>query len=188
MLRLRTAAGLSVLALLVGVAGTSWLSTLTDHGFVAQSRHAVAQAPAPITRSAGRRQSSPPLHRTVLRTPPAVRERAAYRARADSVPDESARALPEADSELVPLTTPTDTSLSWEQLRGHLDGRVQLQVDVDGSGRVSAASVAQSSGDELLDAHALRSVRSWRFAVPQGNAAGVRGEVTVRYSSATGTP
>ncbi len=186
MLRLRTATGLSVLALLLGVAGTSWLSTLTDRGFVAASRNALAHAPATTPRSPARRRSSPPSHRTVMRAQPAVREPAAYRALPDSVPDSSAAALAETNSELVPLTTPTDTSLSWEQLRGHLDGRVQLQVDVDGSGRVSAASVAQSSGDELLDAHALRSVRGWRFAVPEANAAGLHGEVTVRYSSANG--
>ena len=86
------------------------------------------------------------------------------------------------DQEL-PLATPADTSQSWEQLRGHLDGRVLLHLDIDGQGQVSAASLIQSSGDPVLDEHALRSVRGWRFAVPADHPDGLSGELPMRYSS-----
>jgi protein TonB len=111
-----------------------------------------------------------------------------YRARVTALADAGPVTLPATAPELVPLTTPADTSLSWEQLRGHLDGHVVLQVSVDGRGRVNAASVAQSSGDELLDTHALRSVWHWRFAVPEGNVSGLHGEVPVRYASTRPAP
>jgi protein TonB len=84
---------------------------------------------------------------------------------------------------LVPLATPADTSQSWEQLRGHRDGRVLLHLDIDGQGQVSAASLIQSSGDPVLDEHALRSVRGWRFAVPADHPDGLSGELPMRYSS-----
>jgi protein TonB len=54
---------------------------------------------------------------------------------------------------------------------------------VDGSGRVSAASLSESSGDPVLDAHALRSVRGWRFAVPPDHPDGLSGELPMRFSS-----
>ncbi|MGB5940500.1 MAG: energy transducer TonB, partial [Rhodanobacter sp.] len=76
-----------------------------------------------------------------------------------------------------------DTSQSWEELRGHLDGRVLLHVDIDGSGRVRAASLSESSGDPVLDAHALRSVRGWRFAVPSDHPDGLSGELPMRFTS-----
>jgi protein TonB len=88
---------------------------------------------------------------------------------------------------LVPLDTPPGPS-SWTELRGHLDGRVVLEVAIDGSGRVSSAGIAQSSGDPVLDAHAIATVRRWRFAVPAG-ASGVRGQLPMRFeSSAPSTP
>jgi len=188
MLRLRTTTGLSALALLVGVAGTGWLSTLTTHGYLPAPR--VAQVPD------DRAPMAPPgaVHRRATRirhTPPrgaSVVHARSYRARATALADARPVMLPATAPELVPLTTPADTSLSWEQLRGHLDGHVVLQVSVDGSGRVNAASVAQSSGDELLDAHALRSVWHWRFAVPEGNVSGLHGEVPVRYASTRPAP
>ena len=188
MLRLRTTTGLSALALLVGVAGTGWLSTLTTRGYMPPPR--VAQVPD------DRAPRAPPaaVHRraTRIRHPPmqgaSVVHARSYRARATDLADPGPVTLPVTTPELVPLTTPADTSLSWEQLRGHLDGHVVLQVSVDGSGRVNAASVAQSSGDELLDTHALRSVWRWRFAVSEGHPDGASGNVSVRFSSTAGTP
>lgn len=85
--------------------------------------------------------------------------------------------------QLMPLTTPADTSLSWDALNGHLDGRVVLLVGVNGSGHVNTARVTESSGDPTLDDHALRSVRGWRFAVPADHPDGLSGEVPMRFSS-----
>jgi protein TonB len=185
MLRLRTTTGLSVLALMLGVAGTSWLSTRTATGYVPPATMARVHGAAPPVLAQAQRRRKP----RVQRTPPAATVQThSYRARDTVVAATSPVTLPTTSAELVPLATPADTSLPWEQLRGHLDGRVLLQVRVDGSGRVDAASVAQSSGDELLDAHALRSVWRWRFAVPEGHPDGASGEVPVRFSSAAGTP
>lgn len=183
--RLRTTTGLSALALALGVAGTGWLSALTATGYMPPSTMARVQRAPPSVLAQARRRQKPRVQRT---PPAAAMEARSYRARDTFVAETSPATPPATSAELVPLTTPADTSLSWEQLRGHLDGRVLLQVSVDGSGRVDAASVAQSSGDELLDAHALRSVRRWRFAVPEGHPDGARGEVPVRFSSTAGTP
>jgi protein TonB len=60
---------------------------------------------------------------------------------------------------------------------------VLLHVAVDGGGLVSAARVLESSGDAVLDEHALRSVRGWRFAVPAGHPDGMAGELPMQFSS-----
>ena len=189
MLRLRTTVTLSALALALGVAGTGWLSTLTGSGYVASPRvaHASAQRAAATALAHAPRQRPTRARRVQVQTNRAS-QTDSYGARGLAVAEDNPRTPQTTTPELVPLTTPADTSLTWEQLRGHLDGQVLLQVSVDNSGRVNAASVAQSSGDELLDAHALRSVWRWRFAIPEGSVTGMRGEVPVRYSSRHGAP
>ncbi len=187
MLRLRTTTGLSVLVLALGVAGTGWLSTLTTRGYAASPLFAGAGQVALAARPGAAHRRAVRAAGAVHRVESATRSRA-YHALAAVVVSAGQVVTAQAAPELIPLTTPADDSLSWEQLRGHLDGQVLLQVSVDGGGRVSAASVAQSSGDELLDTHALRSVWRWRFAVPADNPSGLSGEVPVRYSSANGAP
>lgn len=166
MLRLRATAGLSLLALVVGIAGTAWMSSLTSHWQGPPARYAdagkvprVASAPARPSAPVRTRHVSPPVDRVTTNATPAP---------------------PPA---LVPLLTPSDTSQPWYRLRGHLDGRVLLHVEVDGGGRVSAASMVESSGDPVLDEHALRSVRGWRFAVPASHPEGMAGELPMRFSS-----
>jgi len=61
-----------------------------------------------------------------------------------------------------------------------------VQLRVDGEGRVLHARVVASSGDPILDAHALRSVQGWRFAVPPGHPDGLSGELPMRFSSQDG--
>ena len=78
---------------------------------------------------------------------------------------------------------PVSQDAAYDSLRGHLDGRVIVHVSVDGGGHVSAASVAESSGDAVLDAHALRSVRGWRFAVPPEHPDGLSADLPMRFSS-----
>lgn len=95
-------------------------------------------------------------------------------------------ALPHASHStpaLVPLAMPGDTTQRWDQLRDHIDGRVVVHIDIDGSGRVEAARVVESSGDPVLDEHALRSVRGWRFAVPPDHPGGISGDLPMRFSS-----
>ena len=167
MLRLRTTSSLSALALTIGIAGTGWLSGLTS-----------AWPGAPVSVAAMSRITTPiPAHRSRQRhrAPPVVVH--AQRA-------EMARTQAASPIVLQPLAMPPDTSESWERLRGHLDGHLMVHLQVAADGRVQQASVASSSGDPILDAHALRSVRGWRFAVPPGHPEGLSGELPMRFSSA----
>jgi len=176
MLRLRTTAGLSALALAIGIAGTGWLSSLTrqwrepsDRMAMVGRIHAVPRTPSKMHRSNGPARVVPQLRR-------AWRQGTV----GDGVAHAAMAAVPAV---LQPLATPADTSQSWDQLRGHLDGRVIVRVRIDGVGRVASASVIASSGDLILDQHALRSVRGWRFAVPSGHPDGLSGELPMLFSS-----
>lgn len=175
MLRLRTTAGLSALALAIGIAGTGWLSTLTAGWGGPPSRVATTHRAAPRTVSATGRahaaaRSARPRHRPVT-----------IAVAADQVDAAPPPAPP--SPQLIPLAMPGDSSQTWDSLRGHLDGRVVLHVEIDGNGRVRAAGLLESSGDPILDAHALRSVRGWRFAVPADHPEGISGELPMRFSS-----
>lgn len=175
MLRLRTTTSLSALALVIGVAGTGWLSMLTGNTHGPLSRHTGIHhiaSPARVARSV-------PSHRRG-----AVSVMQAHRMKvASSSAIAEAHAAPPVAPALVPLAMPANTTQRWDELRGHLDGRVALRVGIDGSGRVDRASLAESSGDPVLDAHALRTVRSWRFAVPADHPDGISGDLPMRFSS-----
>ncbi len=164
MWRLRTTFGLSLLALLLGVAGTAWLSTPGG------SRDAFARA-------------SQAGHRGVRKHRAAVAARPAMRAALQATP--AAVIAPSAPPRtLVPLSMPADSSLRWEVLRGHLDGSAVVHLTLDPTGHVGAAELVRGSGDPVLDAYALRSVRRWRFA-PPGDRGGVSsGDLSMRFSSA----
>ena len=177
MLRLRTTTSLSVLALAIGIAGTGWLSTLTV-GWrgplprIAATRHGPSVSSHALPSSRPRRGP--------------VRVVQAHRAKADraaSAMGEAQAAVLAPAAALVPLAMPADTSQSWDELRGHLDGRLVLHVGIDGNGRVDAVSLVESSGDPVLDEHALRSVRNWRFAVPGDHPDGISGELPMRFSA-----
>jgi protein TonB len=174
MFRLRTTTGLSVLAMAIGIAGTGWLSTLTS------SWHGPAPRLAAIGHTASVRHALPsrhrshgPVHVVLARRMPVPSMDAGSGTAQAAVPS----------PELVPLATPADTSQTWDAMRGHLDGHVRLHVDIDSRGRVSAARLAESSGDPVLDAHALRSVHGWRFAVPSNHPEGFSGELPMSFSS-----
>jgi protein TonB len=181
MLRLRTTTSLSAFVLVVSIAGTSWLSTLTDtwrapaarvalvhHARLGTASHAsVAALPRPAAGKVRARRQPPPAPVRVTGVA------------ADTVLTAVAA---EPAPELRPLAMPADHSQSWETLRGHLAGRVLVQVSVDAAGRVLASSVSESSGDPLLDDYALRSVRGWRFAVPVDHPDGMSGELPLRFS------
>lgn len=61
----------------------------------------------------------------------------------------------------------------------YLQGSVQLQLSVDGSGRVADAHVTK--GNAVLAASALKAVRTWSYR-PLATAAGFRTSVVMRYS------
>jgi protein TonB len=181
--RLRTTTFLSAFALVAGVVATHWLSGLTYRGTPARmaSRHDIS--PRHDASSMRRRASSSPhAYRAITLATPHVAERRRSSDAQDSAGVRAATVAPA--TELVPLSMPADTSQAWSELRGHLDGKVILQVAIDGVGRVRHADIATSSGDPVLDEHALRSVGGWRFAVPPGHPDGVSGELSMRFSSA----
>jgi protein TonB len=173
-MRLRTSAGLSLLALAFGIAGTAWLSAQTA-GWRGPS--VLAALPHAL----------PPTHHAMPRRPRAMPAPARHAPVWKSVRNTPlAAAAPTSVPALRPLSTPPDTTLPWDALRGHLDGRAVVHVQVDGSGRVSAASLAQTSGDPVLDDYALRSVRGWRFAVPPEDPDGLSGDLPMLFSSDSG--
>lgn len=183
MLRLRTTAGLSMLALLTGIAGTGWISSLTARWHEPSDRVAVVER-MPATRRMPRQAQR--AHGPVNVAWP----RGAGRREAGNGSAISA-ALATIPITLQPLSVPADSSQSWDELRGHLDGQLLVRLRVDGAGRVQGASVIASSGDPVLDQHALRSVRAWRFAVPADHPDGLSGELPMRFASRgrpTGTP
>jgi protein TonB len=170
MLRLRTTTSLSLLALAIGVAGTGWLSARTHDwaGPSAHPTHAVARRPA----------ARPPGHRARA---PAMRTMAVAAA---TIPVDRLSADRDAEigSPLLPLSMPS-APRPYAELRGHLDGRVVVWLRTDGAGRVAQAAIRQSSGDAVLDAHALATVRDWRFAVPADRPMGLSGELPMRFDS-----
>ncbi|MBD8871273.1 energy transducer TonB [Rhodanobacter sp. DHB23] len=172
MLRLRTTTTLSLLALGIGIAGTQWLCGFNT-GWAGPSERVAGFVPAahhPAARVARHHAASQPhavavAHRTVL--PPVV---------------DVAQAAPAVQPpELVPVSMP-QMPVSWSQMEGHLQGRVLLHLTIDGSGRVAAASLAESSGDPVLDAHALDTVRRWRFAVPADHPDGFSGDLPMSFT------
>ena len=169
--RLRVTTLLSVLALLIGVLGTQWLSGRTSEW--AGPKHAVRavhMAPAAAAyRERSRRTHAPP------------RVMGAQRPQASS---DAAAATPLSPPELVPVSMPALSS-RYADLQGHLEGSVLLTVRVDGDGRVLDAAVARSSGDAALDAHARAVVAGWRFAVPPGYPQGFSGELPMRFGASS---
>lgn len=183
MLRLRTTTSLSLLALAIGVAGTGWLSELTDNGLAPPLRRvAVQHMPSPVRRALPSPRRRP---HGASRLVQAQADRSIHVSSpiAGPIASDAAAASLDPSPGLQPLAMPSDTSQSWDSMRGHLDGRVLLHVSIDGSGRVSAASMVESSGDPILDAHALRSVRGWRFAVPADHPGGISGNLPMHFSS-----
>lgn len=172
MLRLRTTSGLSLLALIIGTLGTGWLSGQTA-GWAGPPTRMSAAVPRyhRAIRQPSRRRHVPPV--VVVRT---------------LAPDmDTVQAAPAGTRQtppplLVPLSTPADPA-PYVALRGHLDGRVVLHLAIDGGGRVRNAVVSHSSGDPVLDAHALATVDRWRFAVPADHPDGFSGDLPMRFDS-----
>lgn len=181
MFRLRTTTSLSLLALAVGIAGTQWLSGQGVGWAGPSERVAGFVHAAPLAVRA--RQGHAARHVAGSPHAAAVAVAMPVRHRAPLVVAEATAAEPAPPPELVPVAMPSDP-VSWSQMRGHLEGNVLLQLAVDGAGNVTAASLAQSSGDPVLDAHALATVRRWRFAVPADHPDGLSGELTMRFAPA----
>lgn len=82
---------------------------------------------------------------------------------------------------LQPVAMPV-SSLPTSRMEDHAIGNVLLHLTVDGQGQVTAATVAQSSGDQILDTNAMEIARHWRFAVPADHPQGLSGDLPMRFS------
>lgn len=178
MLRLRNTVTLSVLALAIGLGGTQWLSDQGDRA-TAGSPNYSADAGGHAVPHRHRRRPAARQSAAADANPSPVRSRA----RITDLVQVISRAPPPAAPELVPIAMPVEHGTPYEKLRGHLDGYIVVHLSVDGRGQVITADVARSSGDAVLDAHALRSVRGWRFAVPAGYPAGLSADLPMQFSS-----
>ena len=71
-----------------------------------------------------------------------------------------------------------------EARKAEIFGTVLLLVQIDESGRPVSMTVRQTSGHEILDAAALRAVRSWRFtpATRAGTPVEARVEIPIRFA------
>lgn len=188
MLRLRTTTSLSLLALAVGIAGTQWLSGQTA-GWAGPSERVAGfvQAAPPFAHARHTLRHERPRERLAARPHgPAAFVAAPVQYRAPIIVAEAQATEPAPLPELVPVSMP-QPPVSWSRMRHHLVGNVLLDLTVDAAGTVSTASLAQSSGDPVLDAHALATVRAWRFAVPPGHPDGLSGELTMRFAPAGAT-
>lgn len=167
--KLRVTATLSLLALAIGAAGTAWLSDQTagraDSPAVG---HRIARALAVHHR-----------HEHLIKRPVVVQRQRYASAQAEAAATPAAAA--NAADTLVPLSTPT-TSMPISSMDDHATGNVVLHLVVDGQGDVLRASVAQSSGDHVLDANAMEIARHWRFAVPTNHPQGLSGDLTLRFT------
>ncbi|MGE7137872.1 energy transducer TonB [Luteibacter sp. NPDC031894] len=171
MLALRTSTSLSGLALLVGIAGTSWLTALTYER--APKTRGLAEvtlptaAPALVSKTVSNvappavRPASvaPPSVRLASNVAPSVRPVHAVSRKADP---SSARDVATSDP-LVPVYMPSPR-YPMAALRAQREGRVVLSVTVTPDGDVTSVAVGRSSGDESLDRAAEEAVRGWRFA------------------------
>ncbi len=144
--RLRITLLLSVLAVLLGVAGTAWLSQWPR-------MHGAAEEPGWVAR-------------VPVLPPPPPQARRSQRISPAAVTTPVVRASPRPR----PLYTPPPR-YPIAALRAHREGLVMLNVQLNGDGRVATADVADSSGDRELDQAALDAVRRWTFQLPASAAA-----------------
>jgi protein TonB len=165
--RLRVTGSLSLLALLIGAAGTQWLSEQT-----------AGRATPPET--GPRIANIHVAHHSYRARPSAAVVRPRYVPTQDEVA--ATPAVPSsAPLMLQPVATPV-SSLPTSRMEDHAVGNVLLHLTVDGQGQVTAAAVAQSSGDPILDTNAMEIARHWRFAVPADHPQGLSGDLPMRFS------
>lgn len=169
MLALRTSTSLSAFGLLIGIAGTSWLTALTYERAPATRQLAEivmpGTAPAYKPKTVAYRPASPtPPERLRTRAVVDLAAESAMRRAAATRVAAAAEAAPAPKAEpLVPVYMPSPR-YPMEALRAHREGQVVLSVTVTPDGDVTAVSVGRSSGDPSLDDAAEEAVRNWRFA------------------------
>lgn len=173
MIALRTSTSLSALGLVVGIAGTSWLTALTYERAPAARPFAEVVMPGmaakamPKPRPAAPAAPAPGVAAVVNRT----------RYTEQAPVHRTARETPEA---LVPVYMPSPR-YPMAALRAQREGRVVLSVTVTPEGDVTEVSVGRSSGDLDLDRAAEEAVRNWRFAAADNRASRYTADLPVRF-------
>lgn len=151
MLALRTSTSLSALGLVLGIAGTSWLTALT------YERAPATRPLVDIVMPKALRLAAPaPVVSTVRDEPP---PRVVTRPRATPVDAVAAEPKPSLHAVYTP-----SPRYPMSALRAHREGQVVLNVTVTPEGDVMGVAVGRSSGDLDLDRAAEDAVRRWRFA------------------------
>lgn len=166
--KLRITATLSLLGLVLGVAATQWLSDRT-----------AGRADPPPT--GPRIANLHALHRNRAPIRPAATVAHARYAPAQVLATTTPTPAASITTTLVPIATPM-SSLPTTRMDQHAVGNLVLHLTLDGQGQVTAATVAQSSGDSVLDTNAMDIARQWRFAVPADHPQGISGDLPMRFS------
>lgn len=178
--RLRITTGLSLLALVVGILGTAWLSVRSDQWD--GPRHAVLRVHTASPERAYRHGSKP------WHPPPRAVGAQVVGPRAISPHDTrdigNSASMPATTPALVPVNMPS-LAYRYDAVRGHLAGSLVLALTVGADGAVQAVAVQRSSGDPVLDDYASELVRQWRFAVPAGHTAPFEGELPMHFGAGT---
>ncbi|TCV96333.1 TonB family protein [Luteibacter rhizovicinus] len=165
MFSMRSTTALSLLGLVVGIAGTTWLTALTYDREPLAARHAAA-ATSP------RHAADDP-------------SRSAARASSMAVPVVAAGSKVADVPALVPVYMPSPR-YPMSALRAQREGQVVLSVTVTPSGDVTHVAVGRSSGDIELDRAAEQAVRTWRFAQVESRPASYTAELPIRFELTRG--
>jgi protein TonB len=198
MLAFRTSTSLSALGLVLGIAGTSWLTALTYERAPATRPFAEVVMPGsgkvlPTPKAGGAEPVSGarPLREQVRSPQPpagsqqrtAGLERAAAPERVLSSALGASRrtvASRRVSESLVPVYTPSPR-YPMSALRANREGQVVLSVTVTPEGDVTDVTVGRSSGDLDLDRAAEEAVRNWRFAAADDRATRYTADLPIRF-------
>jgi protein TonB len=176
MFAFRTSTSLSALGLVLGIAGTSWLTALTYER--APATRPLAEVVMPGT---GKWLPAPKAAAPKGRP---VREQARSPQQRASFPDRVAApqqvAATRRHESLVPVYTPSPR-YPMSALRANREGQVVLSVTVTPEGDVTDVTVGRSSGDLDLDRAAEEAVRNWRFAAADNRAPRYTADLPIRF-------
>jgi protein TonB len=188
MLALRTSTSLSALGLVIGIAGTSWLTALTYER--APATRPFAEVVMPGAGRSTPRPTARPSRTDAADAADAVTENRSMRERSRVARDGAPVARPppprvamaprQAPDDLVPVYTPSPR-YPMSALRAHREGQVVLSVTVTPEGGVADVAVGRSSGDTDLDRAAEEAVRNWRFASAEDRAPRYTADLPVRF-------
>lgn len=178
MLALRTSTSLSALGLVIGIAGTSWLTALTYERAPATRPLAEVVMPTRLPKPV----KAHPLPLSLASAPATAETAGRPRAhvsvdRPVAAPRVASAPKPEP---LVPVYMPSPR-YPMTAIRAQREGQVILNVTVTQDGDVTDVSVGRSSGDLDLDHAATDAVRGWRFAAADNRPSRYTADLPIRF-------